>query len=387
MNMYDSGNSLRIMQIAEIWMPIGPDITYGGVQRVIRYLDREYVKRGHVSIVAAPADCQVEGCLFSTIEESRWKRYDGFRERVEAKEELERHCRMIIDFLTGKDDTGSVKRVDIIHSHTGFISSHEYRKRGGEINIPILKTLHWPYNPENKEEYEYWRRLQNDRKIFFNAISNAQKRNFERCIEVCDVIYHGIPLEEFPFENSKSDYLFCFGNIRPIKGTHIAIEVAKRTDMRLIIGGEIYTTNKRYYEEMIKPHVDGDQIQFIGPLTDIEKVEWYKRAKALLMPIQFDEPFGLVMIEAMACGTPVIAFGRGSVPEIIKDEETGFVIYPSGNEEQDIREMINTVKRVESIKPRKCREHVEENFSIEKEANAYLSLYRDLVQNLAETLI
>ena len=138
---------------------------------------------------------------------------------------------------------------------------------------------------------------------------------------------------------------------------------------------------------MIKPHVDGDQIQFIGPLTDIEKVEWYKRAKALLMPIQFDEPFGLVMIEAMACGTPVIAFGRGSVPEIIKDEETGFVIYPSGNEERDIREMINAVKRVESIKPRKCREHVEENFSIEKEANAYLSLYRDLVQNLAETLI
>jgi len=372
---------MKILQIATIGLPVTPDLMYGGTERVISYLDQVYTEWNHESVVAAPGDSRVRGKLIETIPRSAWsteKKGDSERKIKRSKELEAKHYKKCIEALLENPD------IDIVHDHpgSGLISSREFQDVISKLEIPILQTLHGPFFERHKSKYELWQRTAREyKRVFFNAISNSQKREFEENgFEIEDVIYHGIPTGKFiPSNGKKEDYLFSIGRISPEKSQHLAIEVAKRTGRPLIIAGEVHSVNESYWREMVEPHIDGKQIRFVGPKTDKEKIPLYQNAAAYLFPIQWSEPFGLVMIEAMACGTPVIAYDQGSVPEVIKDGETGFIIPKTNNKEIDLEAMVEAVNNIGSINSEDCRNHVVENFSIENEARNYLSLYERLI--------
>ncbi len=361
-------NSLTIMQIAPIFLPIGEDMKYAGTERVIMYLDQAFTRLGHRSIVAAPRDSQVSGILYPTISQSIWKANNERREMRDSDELTQIHYDMCVDLMLKNG-------IDVVHDHPGnsITSSEAYKRNGSKIKTPILITLHGAYFEGGNKRYDSWKNLVNQgRQIYFTTISDSQGREFEKRAGIeSEVIHHGVPLDLFEFQEKPTDYLFSFGRISPEKGQHLAIKVAKKIGMPLVLAGEVHSHERKYWEELVEPHIDGEQIQFVGPLDDRQKAEWYRNASAFLMPIQWDEPFGLVMIESMACGTPVIAYSRGSVPEIVKDGETGFLV-----ERDDLEAMVQSVKNISQIDRKNCRKHVEENFRIERQAQNYVNLYR-----------
>jgi glycosyltransferase involved in cell wall biosynthesis len=215
------------------------------------------------------------------------------------------------------------------------------------------------------------------------------------------VIHHGVDVEDYPFKTNpgEQDYLFTIGRITQDKGQDKAIEIAKKTGSRLILAGNVQNKEKdraffktleksfdlvtdagkpfadgEYYEKVMKPILDSDnQIIYIGEVDSAQKRLWYRHAQATLFPIQWGEPFGLVLIESMACGTPVLALNKGSVPEIVIHEKTGFVVDTTD-------EMIEAVKKINLIDPSDCRTHVKDNFSIASMAGKYLELYQQILE-------
>ena len=373
---------LKILQIAPIGLPVSREMKYGGTERVILYTDEEFTRKGHTSIVAGSGDSKIRGRLFATIPESLWKIKGKGRKIVDGEELDQGHYRKCVDLVLGKYPDWP--KLDIIHDHPGLgmINSKAYKEKGERVYIPILNTLHGKFSKDNFKKYAEWiELLQERRKVYFNAISENQRKDFEDNlgISIVEVIYHGIPLELFPFWEKPKDYLFSLGRISHEKGQHIAIEVAKKTGRPLVIAGEVHSVNEDYWNEKIKPHIDDDQIKFIGPLNDAQKAGLYKNAYAFLMPIQWPEPFGLVMIEAMATGTAVIAFNRGSVSEIVKDNETGYIIPDTGNSEEDLNLMVQAVNNTDRIDRSICRADAEKRFTSKVEAKNYIDLYRKLM--------
>jgi glycosyltransferase involved in cell wall biosynthesis len=186
-------------------------------------------------------------------------------------------------------------------------------------------------------------------------------------------IYHGIDLSLYQLVENKQQYLSFIGRIAPIKGTHLAIEVAHRTGIPLKIAGEVQPTFREYFESKIRPKIDGKLVEYIGPADLQAKNELLGNSMAMLFPIQWNEPFGLVMVEAMACGTPVIALPGGSVPEVVVEGVSGHVC-------RSIREMTRCIRDLH-IKPADVRRYVEENFSVEVMLRKYIDLYQEILQN------
>jgi len=187
------------------------------------------------------------------------------------------------------------------------------------------------------------------------------------------VVYNAIDVDTFPYREQKDDYVLFLGRITPEKGTHLAIEAAKRAGMRIVLAGKVATADeKEYFDEVVHPLLDGKHAEFIGEADAKLKRELYAGARALLLPLQWDEPFGLVMIEAMACGTPAICFPRGAAPEIVLDGKTGYLV-------QDVDEMVQALSRLDAIEPWLCRAHVEDNFSPSALADNYLEVYQRIL--------
>ena len=377
---------MKILQIAPIGLPVRPDITYGGTERVISYLDEVYTEMGHDSLVAATGESRVKGTLIKTVPVSIWGMNNDSRIRVvKGNEDMTRyHYKKCIDTLLSEG-------IDVVHDHpgSGLITTEEFEQVRDQIKAPILVTLHGAFSNRDRDGYVKWAGMsEKGTGVHFNAISESQRREFESVgIRVEDVVYHGIPTDRFVTGNERDDYLFTIGKIAHEKGQHIAIDIAKKSGRPLIIAGEVHSVNEDYWKEKIEPYVDGNQIRFVGPLTDEEKIPYFQNAAALIFPLQWKEPFGLVMIEAMACGTPVVAYDRGSVPEVVKDGVTGFVIKETGDREADLEAMVRAVDNLDQISPSDCRRHVEDNFSIRQEAENYLRLYRRLINSERSKLV
>lgn len=209
--------------------------------------------------------------------------------------------------------------------------------------------------------------------LHFTAVSHRMMRSVQE-IGRWTMIPNGVPLDRYSFraESSADAPLVFLGRIEEIKGPHLAIEIAKRVGRQLIIAGNIPDEKRSWAEEFVLPHVDDQLIRYIGPVNDAQKNVLLGTAAALLMPILWDEPFGIVMIEAMACGTPVIGLARGAVPEIILDGVTGFVC-------EDTHRLVAAVGRLPDIVRAACRRRVEEFYSEAAVVDAYLALYRELV--------
>jgi len=343
--------------------------------------------------------------LIATIPKSIGPKSEFDKGKYEAL--LEKHYGKVIEYSLNHND------VDILHDHPGhgLIGSRAFSKFEADLNMPVLVTLHGAFSKTHTERYNYWKKIASKNKnIYFNTLSKSQKSIFEENgFHILDFVYHGIPLEDFPYMNKKSNFLFSMGRIIPKKGQHLAVDISRKTGMPLILGGEINPAYHSYWKESIEPYLDfsisqipveeqdnfknnladklrdGEDIVnegkiiFVGGLNDIQKTAFYGRAKAFLMPIQWHEPFGLTMVESMACGTPVIAINFGSVSEVIKDKETGFILEDTEDKKESLEAIVRAVNNIEKINPERCRKHIEENFSIEREVKNYLKLYNKIL--------
>src|SRR5207302_10949342 len=229
------------------------------------------------------------------------------------------------------------------------------------VERPFVLTLHGPHDATSSECFAHYP------EVHYVAISQAQAR--QETMPKLRTIHHGIDLRLYPVVENKQQYLSFIGRIAPIKGTHIAIDLAQRTGIPLKIAGQVQPAHREYFERKVKPQLDGKLVEYIGPADLAAKNELLGNSLAMLFPIQWNEPFGLVMVEAMACGTPVLASPGGSVPEVVQNGVSGYIC-------RTVREMVKRVGDL-PLEPQKIRAYVAENFSTEQMVNKYLALYEE----------
>ena len=246
------------------------------------------------------------------------------------------------------------KDFDLIHNNFDFLPL----TYSGLVETPVVTTIHGFSSPRILPVYRRY-----NEHGYYVSISNADR---DPSLTYVATVYHGIDIENFTYQPAGGDHLVFLGRIHPDKGTSQAIEISRRTGRRLIIAGIVQ--DEAYFESQVKPHIDGRTVEYVGSVEPAARDSLLGGGAALLHPILFDEPFGLSVIEAMACGTPVIAFSRGSMPELIRDGENGFLV-------RDVGEAVTAVGRLPEIRRERCRRFVEEGFSVSRMVNDYITVY------------
>ncbi len=249
-------------------------------------------------------------------------------------------------------------KFDLIHNNFDFLPL----TYSSFVRTPVLTTIHGFSSEKILPVYRKY-----NKKTFYVAISNAD-RNEE--LDYIATIHHGIPVQQYEFFPQSGEYLLVFGRIHHDKGVYEAIQLARATGLPLVIAGIIQ--DETYFREKVEPYIDDKLIRFIGPVGPQGKCGILGKALALIHLINFDEPFGLSVIESMACGTPVIAINRGSMPEIIRDGETGFLVH-------SVQEAEQKIPIIGSIDRRQCRSHVEKNFTVDRMVEKYIRVYQKIV--------
>jgi glycosyltransferase involved in cell wall biosynthesis len=344
---------MRIAEIAPPWVRVPPE-RYGGIEWIVALLTNGLVSRGHEVTLYASGDSMTEARLRAPFEGPVSIGGDWY----DAVHTLAIHSTP--PFL-------EAEHYDIIHDHSGPMAAC----LGAISGTPVLHTLHGPFTPNTQRLF----RTIAD-KIYFNSISEYQR---SRCPELNYVgnIYNAIEVETYPFRSEKEDYALFLGRFSEDKGAHNAIYVAQQTGIPLRMAGKVDPgADTRYFEERIQPHLDGENIFYEGEVGAEKKRELLAGARFLLFPIQWEEPFGLVMTEALACGTPVVASAMGAAPEIVEDGEVGVLVGPGAWDE-----MIAAIKsgRVNDIDPHRCKESVEERFSVEAMLDGYEAAFEKIL--------
>ncbi|MBI5614617.1 glycosyltransferase family 4 protein [Candidatus Gottesmanbacteria bacterium] len=345
---------LKIAILAPIEETV-PPTKYGGTELVVFNLITQLVKRGHDVTLYGTGD-SVAPCKIVPIVEKAIRTIPPYDTDPKARETAKWIGIGKILSEVQKDE------YDIVHSNIGW----RMALFGKSVKAPLITTLHGPIgDPYTSAAYSAVPNLP------FVSISNNQRKGLPS-LNFVDTVYNGIDVSKFPFVEKPEEYLLFLGRFSPEKGPEIAIEVAKRTGKRLIIAAKIDQVDRAFYEKHASK-IDGKQIQFVGEISFDEKVKLLGGASALLAPIQWEEPFGLNVTEAMACGTPVLGCPRGSFPEIITDGKTGFL-------SATVDEMVGRVADIASIDRRECRTRVETYFSIEKMADGYERVYEKVMR-------
>jgi glycosyltransferase involved in cell wall biosynthesis len=346
---------MHIAQIAPLTEAIPPKL-YGGTERVVSWLTEELIALGHEITLFASGDSVTSAKL-----EAVWPRalrLDGSVRDPNALHMLMLECvyRRAADF-------------DFLHFHLDYYPFSLFSRQAR----PFVTTLHGRLDlPEHQPVFEEFS------SIPVVSISNSQRRPLPQAHWV-RTVHHGLPERLLTPKPIKPAYFAFLGRIAPEKGVDRAIRIAEHCGVPLKIAAKVDNVDREYYEEQIRPMINASKSEYIGEITDKEKSEFLSGAIALLVPIDWPEPFGLVMIEAMACGTPVIAFNRGSVPEVIDDGVTGFVV-------EDINGAIGAVDRLAQLSRQKIRRRFEERFTARRMAQDYLSVYRSLMDKAAPHL-
>lgn len=321
-----------------------PPIKYGPWEQIASNIAEGLIAKGIEVTLFATGDSITKGEL-SSVCESPWADDSSIDPKVAE-------CLHISYLMEQADD------FDIIHNNFDFLPLTYSRL----IKTPMVTTIHGFSSPKIIPVYKKYNNT-----THYVSISNSD-RNPD--LKYDATVYNGINIDEFIFNREPEDYLLFFGRIHPEKGTYEAIEIAKKTKRKLIISGLIQ--DKKYFNQKVQPYINNDDIVYVGNSGPKARLTLLSRACALLHPIGFPEPFGLSVVEAMACGTPVIAFNLGSMPELILHEKTGFLV-------SNTDEAIEAVKNVSSINRSKCTEWVSSMFSRQKMIEGYLKVYKKIL--------
>ncbi len=340
-----ANNALRVAMLAPISWRVPPR-HYGPWERVVSLLSEGLVARGVAVTLFATADSLTSATLVGTC-----PRPCSEDDTLDPKVWECLHISQVFE---------RAGEFDLIHNHFDFLPLSYSRL----IDTPVVTTIHGFSSPRILRVYEDY-----NASSHYVSISDADR---SPKLDYLATVHHGIALDEFTFREESDGYLLFFGRIHPEKGTAEAIEVAHRTGWRLIIAGIVQ--DRAYFESEVAPHIDGDRVCYLGSVGPDKRAEVLGGAQALLHLISFDEPFGLSMVEAMACGVPVIAIGRGSVPEIVVDGETGFIV-------TGVDGATAAVQRIDEIDRAAARKRVERHFSTERMADGYLRVYEDILRS------
>jgi glycosyltransferase involved in cell wall biosynthesis len=336
--------TLRIAITADPELPVPPKL-YGGIERIVDMIARGLVARGHEVTVFAHPDSATAGRLVAWPGRSSRSRADTARNAA---------------ILAGEVLRG---RFDIVHSFSRIASLAPILP----LAIPKVMTYQRAISPRTTR----WGHMLSRGSLSFTAISHWMMRDVSATGNWV-MVPNGVPLDVYDFTRDvlPDAPLVFLGRIEEIKGPHLAIDIARRSGRRLVIAGNVPEEKRAWFNAHVHPHIDGKHITYIGPVDDTQKNALLGRAAALLMPILWEEPFGIVMVEALACGTPVLGLDRGAVPEVIEDGVTGFV-------GRDVDSLVVAAGRLGEIDRAQCRERVRGVYSSDAIVDAYLDVYRN----------
>lgn len=335
---------MRIAMLAPIaWRT--PPRHYGPWESIVSLLTEGLVARGFDVTLFATGDSETSGELRSVCQQ-------GYEEdhSLIAKVWEGLH---ISELFENADE------FDLIHNHFDFLPL----TYTGLVKTPVLTTIHGFSSPGIFPVYQKY-----NSRVAYVSISNADR---VAGLDYIQTIHHGIDLKQFEFNRRPDDYLIFFGRIHPDKGARESIEIARACNKRLLMAGIIQ--DETYYRQYIEPQLDNNRITFLGSVGSVKRSELLGHARALLHPIQFNEPFGLSIIEAMACGTPAIAFIRGSMPELIEHGENGFLA-------TDCADATELVSRIDEIDRAQCRQTVKARFTVDRMVEQYIEVYRQILK-------
>lgn len=322
-----------------------PPRHYGPWENIVSLLCEGLVKRGVDVTLFATGESITEGKL-------RWMCQVGYEEDKDIDPKVWESLHIANVFQ-------SAHEFDIIHNNFDFLPL----TYSGLVDTPVLTTIHGFSSEKVLPVYEKY-----NESTYYVSISNSDRSSN---LNYIDTVYHGIDLTQFTYRDIPEDYLLFFGRLHKDKGPKEAIEIAKRSNKKLIMAGIIQ--DEGYFKDEIGPHLNGD-ITYIGSVGPKERDRLLGGAQALLHPIYFEEPFGLSVVEAMACGTPVIAYNKGSMPELIEDEINGFLV-------DDIDGALLALEKLSSIDRKRCREIVEKKFSVNRMVDDYMKVYEKILED------
>jgi len=341
---------MRIAQVAPLIESVPPK-HYGGTERIVSYLTEELVRAGHDVTLFASGDSITSAVLVPVCRRS-------FRQNKRATDYLSREV-LLMDHVMQR-----ASEFDVIHFHTGclhyLISRH--------LTVPHVTTLHG-----RLDTTELLRLYERFRDMPMISISNSQRTPWP-CANWQGTIYHGLPKDLFRFHPEPGEYLAFLGRASPEKRVDRAIEIAKRVGMPLKIAAKVDPADRRYFKQQIEPLLNDSHIEWLGEISDKDKDEFLGSAYALLFPIDWPEPFGLVMIESMACGTPVVAYTGGSVAEVMDNGVTGFVV-------NDMEQAEEAARRIGDLSRARCREVFDKRFTASLMASGYVDVYTRLADS------
>jgi glycosyltransferase involved in cell wall biosynthesis len=344
-----NGDQLKIAILSPVWFPVPPS-GYGGIELVVALLADGLVEAGHDVTLFASGDSRSKAKLAYVYEEapSQWIG----RSHWELNHALACYA--------GADE------FDVINDHTGPSGI----ALSGLVDTPTVHTVHGPMNGDAGRIYERLGQLVANLHLISISLNQRRPQPDLPWLANCP---NALDLSIYPCKPHTGDYLLFLGRLSPDKGCHRAIAVAMELELPLKIAGKMQEPKERaYFEEFVEPHLGMHGIEFLGEVSHGRKVELLQDARATVFPIEWEEPFGLVMIESMACGTPVIATNRGAVPEVIEDGRSGIIV-------EHYREMAEALERVDALEPLECRRYVEERFSPERMVDDYVAAYREAI--------
>jgi glycosyltransferase involved in cell wall biosynthesis len=346
--------------LAPPWISV-PAPGYGGVESVVSALTDALVARGHeVTLFCAPGS-RSTARVVTLLDEAR---PDEIERSLYEADHVARAFAII-------DLSPPAGRFDVVHDHCGFTAV----AMADRIDTPLVHTLHGSFTASTAAFYAH-----HGHKAALVGISAAQLACAPAGLRTAAVVPNPIDVQAWPLREQKGDYLLWVGRMTEVKGPHRAIAAARMAGVPLILAGVIQPGQQAFFDREIAPHIDGDTVRFVGEVGGQVKRSLFANARALLMPIRWEEPFGMVMVEALACGTPVIAFAEGAARELVQHGRTGFLV-------DDEADMADAVSRLPSISPAGCRAWVAEHCDIGVVAHAYERAYHGAVRSSSSELV
>lgn len=387
---------LRVAVLSTPWIRVPPE-GYGGIEAVVDGLVKGLIDNGVEVEVFGVAQRSLRGVPVHALYKTEQYKHI-YRPVYESAPIVLAHLDSAVRLIM--EDGG----FDVIHDHNGLIGPMYFKWATQVAGVPpVVHTLHGPqFSPSDEDEPQWpsnrpmWKQIGSPERLFFIGISNSMTSHAPREMKgsILPTVYNAIDASEFPFVEKKKSYFMTLGRFTASKGQYLAAKYAARYGLRLLMAGSVVDISTparlimelanplskyrkepdfRYYSDKIFPYTAANpRIRFLGNVAGARKMKLLSEAKALLFPIQWEEPFGMVIIEALACGTPVVAMNRGAVPEIIEHGVNGFIADTEA-------EFVQYMKRIDEISPRACRESVETKFSADAMAKAYIERYKEAI--------